>query len=301
MNKPTKKTKMKQNLNRKIHFVTLVSILILNIICCGCATAKRTKHIKIGSQIKIAKDIQILDTKQLFNVGEKMIFKIRWLGVPVGTVVSEIKGIEIIRGRDAYRIELTAETNPVMSAVFPVRDKFISFMDVENLCSLRHEVNRKEGFYRKQAYTDFYPEQNSAYFKNLLDGSEKTFEIPANTQDTLTAFYYLRTLNIKLGDTVTYNIINSEKNYTIYGNIVKKEFIKIKKLGTFDAFLIKPKAEIEGKETTRGSAIGYFSADNRRLPLVSTLKSYLFTKIVVTLINYVPGESQNARKNEADF
>ena len=266
--------------------------LSICLICHGCSAAKRTKHIKIDGQLKIAKDIQIQDTQKLFNMGEKMTFKISWLGVPVGTVVSEIKGKEIIRGKDAYRIELTAETNPMMSAVFPVRDRFISFMDTKNLCTLRHEVERKEGFYRKQACTDFYQEENTAYFKNLLDGSEKTFKIPENCQDTLTAFYYLRTLNMKLGDTVTYNIINSEKNYTIYANIEKKEFIKIKKLGTFDAFLIKPRAEIEGKETTRGSAMGYFSADSRRLPLISILRSYLFTKIIVTLVNYEAGKTQ---------
>ncbi|MDD2653493.1 MAG: DUF3108 domain-containing protein [Candidatus Omnitrophica bacterium] len=283
---------MKQKSRRNNVFLILLTFSLLSIIFSGCAVAKTTNRIKIDGRLKVAKDIQIQETKKLFNIGEKITFKITWLGVPVGTVISEIKGIEIIRGKESYRIELTAETNPVMSAVFPVRDKFISFMDIKTLGTLRHEVNRKEGFYRKQAFTDFYPEQNYAYFKNSLDGSEKTFKIPDTPQDTLTAFYYLRTLNISLGDTVTYNIINSEKIYTIYANIVKKEFIKLKNLGTFDAFLIKPKAELEGKETTRGSAIGYFSADSKRLPLISILRSYLFTKIIITLTRYEQGNTQ---------
>lgn len=281
---------MKQNLNRTKYPITLLcATLVLSLCFYGCTTAKRTKHIRIDGQIKAAKDIQIQDTQKLFNIGEKMTFKIRWMGMPVGTVVSEIKGIEIIRGKEAYRIELAAETNAVLSAIFPVRDTFISFMDVKELCTLRHEVNRKEGFYRKKAYTDFYPDKNTAYFKNQLDGSEKTFEIPAQAQDTLTAFYYLRTLNLNLGDTVTYNVVNSEKNYKIFGQILRKEFVKIKNLGTFEAFFVKPDAELEGKRTARGSAVGFFSADSRRLPLVSILRSYLFTKIIVTLVDYKSG------------
>jgi len=268
----------------------LITILAATFICSSCSGVGRTRRIKIDGQIKAAEDIQIKETEEIFNIGEKMTFKIRWLGLPVATVITEIKGIEIIRGRQAYRIELSAKTNPIMSAIFPVRDSYVSFMDVKNLCTLRHEVNRKEGFYRKSAYTDFYQDKQYAYFKNLLDGSEKTFDIPEKAQDTLTAFYYLRTVNFKLGDTITYNVVNSEKNYKIFGQVAKKEFVKIKTLGTFEAFLINPSAELNGKKTTRGSAIGYFSADSNRLPLISIIRSYLFTKIVVTLIDFHEGE-----------
>jgi hypothetical protein len=238
----------------------------------------------------VAKDIQIKQSEEIFNIGEKMTFKITWVGIPVAIVTSEIKGIEVIRGRQAYRIELNAKTNPIMSAIFPVRDTYISFMDVKDLCTLRHEVDRKEGFYRKKAFTDFYQDKHYAYFKNSLDGSEKTFDIPEKTQDTLTAFYYLRTVDLTLGDTIKYNVVNSEKNYTVYGLIAKQEFMKMGRLGTFESFLIKPYAELDGEKTTRGSAISHFSADSRRLPLISILKSYLFTKIVVTLIDFEKGQ-----------
>lgn len=274
----------------KLFRLALALSIIIIATSTGCTVAGRARCVRIEGTIKNASDIQIKTTDKILNIGEKMTFKIKWLGIPVGTVELETKGIEVIKGNKVYRIELTAKTNAVMSAIFPVEDRYISFMDVENLCTLRHEVNRKEGFYRKNAYTDFYQNQHYAYFKNLLDGSEKEFEIPEKTQDPITAFYYLRTLNFKLGDTFKYSIINSEKNYTIYANVAKKEFIRHKKLGTFEAFLIKPYAEVEGEKTTRGSAVGYFSADARRLPLITTLRSYLFTKIVVTLIDYEAGE-----------
>jgi hypothetical protein len=282
---------MSKKLNNSLRLV-IISIIILTIglICSSCSNVGRLRRIRVDGHLKAAEDIKIKTTKKILSIGEKMTFKIKWIGIPVGKAVLEVKGKEIIRGREAYRIELMARTNPIMSAIFPVRDKYISFMDVENLCTLRHEVDRREGFYRKKAYTDFYQNENYAYFKNLIDGSDKEFKIPPNVQDALTAFYYLRTLDLKLGDTITYNVINSEKKYTVYGNISKKEFIKIRGLGIYDAFLIKPYAEIDGKKTTRGSAISYFSADSKRLPLITIIRSYLFTKIVVTLIDYKEGK-----------
>ena len=33
---------------------------------------------------------------------ERLTYKIKWLGLPVGTILASIKGIEKIRGRDAY-------------------------------------------------------------------------------------------------------------------------------------------------------------------------------------------------------
>ncbi|MFH1899545.1 MAG: DUF3108 domain-containing protein [Patescibacteria group bacterium] len=283
---------MKINLNNSQNLSAVIFTLVIALICSSCSGIGRTRRIKVDGQIKIAQDIQIKQTEEMFNIGEKMTFNIKWMGIPVAVVTSQMKGIEIIRGKEAYRIDLTAKTNPFMSAIFPVRDTYISFMDVKNLCTLRHEVDRKEGFYRKKAYTDFYQDEHYASFKNLLDGSEKTFDIPENAQDTLTAFYYLRTVNLKLNDTIKYNVVNSEKNYAVYGLIVKKEFVKMGKLGTFEAFLIKPYAELDGRKTTRGSAISYFSADSKRLPLISTLRSYLFTKIVITLIDFEKGKEQ---------
>ena len=270
----------------------LIFIFATCFLCSSCTTVGRAHRIRIDGQIKSADDIKIKTSDEIFYPGEKMTFKIKWLGIPVGIATLETKGKEVIRGKEVYRLELTAKTNKALSAIFPVRDRYVSYMDSQDLCTLRHEVDRKEGFYRKQAYTDFYQDEHFAFFKNLLDGSEKKFEIPDKTQDTLTALYYLRTLNLKLGDTITYNVVNSEKNYIVHGNITRKDFIKIKNLGIFDAVLIKPYAEVEGKKTTRGSAIGYFSADKRRLPLLTTLRSYLFTKIVITLIDYKEGREE---------
>jgi len=216
-------------------------------------------------------------------VGERLTYNVAWLGIPVGEVSMAITGVQEINGRKAYRIELRAKTNKFCSHIYPVDDKYISYMDVENLSTLRHEVSRREGRYKKDAVTDFDQENHRAYFRNLLDGSEKDFSIPANVQDTLTAIYYFRTINVSLGDKVNYEVASDEKVYSLYGSIEKKEFIRIRGLRTFEAFLMVPYAKLKGERVRKANVIGYFSADPSRVPLVGIVKGPIFTKVTVSL------------------
>lgn len=123
---------------------------------------------------------------------EKLTYEIKWLGIPVGTLTASIKGIDKIVGRDAYVLEAVFKTNSFCSKIYPVEDRYVSYMDKERLCTLRHEVYRKEGRYKKDAITDFDQVNRKARFRNLLDKTEKEYDIPEGVHDFLSAYYYCR-------------------------------------------------------------------------------------------------------------
>ena len=95
---------------------------------------------------------------------EKLTYDVRWLGISVGTLTTSILGVKNYKGRDVYVLSATMKTNAFLSRIYKIEDRFVSFMDVETLYTLRHEVSRRDGGYRKSAITDFDQANQKAPF-----------------------------------------------------------------------------------------------------------------------------------------
>lgn len=210
---------------------------------------------------------------------EKIVFKVKWLGLTAGEIVSEVKGITELRGRKVYRIEVTAQTVGVCSTLYRVRDKYVSYLDVERLVSLRHEVHRREGGYRKDAVIDFDPDKNMAYFKSETDGSQKTFPIPPHTQDTVTAAYVARAFDLKPGARFDIKVCNSEKNYTIDLAIGRGRKLRTIDGRSTDVVHLQPKAHLKNNVVRDGRLSGYVEAGDGHAPVFIVIKAPVFTHL----------------------
>ena len=233
-----------------------------------------------------------LDSPEVpLTVGEELTYKLSWVGMNVGTVVARIAGVERINGRDAYVIELTAKTNSFCSKIYPVDDIFISYVDTQKFMSLKHVVRRSEGRYRKNAEVIFDYGKKKAYFTNFRDGSKKVFDIPGPVQDTLSAAYYFRVMDLKAGQNFSYKVVNNEQIYELFGAIGKKVFITVGHK-VYEAFYAEPYARLRGQRVEKGKASGYFSCDRLRIPLYGTVKAPLFTRVTAILVNKKEGVMQ---------
>lgn len=238
-------------------------------------------NIKSGE--KCDKDIVIELAQEALPEYEKLFYAVKWLGIQVGTITASIKGIKAINGRKAYELEVIAKTNAFCSAIYRIDDKFISYMDAQHFYTVRHEVYRREGRYKKDAITDFDNNSKKAHFKNLIDKSEKVFDIPYGVQDTLSACYYFRLLPIQVGKKIEYAVYNNEKVYQLFGIIESKGYIRLPRVGKKPAFYIQPYAQIEGEQVKKGKASGYFSVDSKRLPLLAVVQAPMFTEVIASL------------------
>ncbi|MBN1527313.1 MAG: DUF3108 domain-containing protein [Candidatus Omnitrophica bacterium] len=267
--------------------------VLLALISAGCAASKAAvvKGSVVAADRKIlAKDIAIEKAAAPFRVGEELTYEVAWLGIPVATVVARVKGIERLEGREAYVVELTARTNAFCSKIYPVDDTYLSYIDKERYVSLKHVVRRREGRYKKDAVTVFDYNAKKAYFHNLCDGSRKTFDIPGDVQDSLSAAYYFRTVDAYVGQKVGYTVVNNEEVYNLFGLIEKKAFIKLDNV-TYETFYVEPYAVLKGERVKKGNASCYFSCDNLRIPVYGMVKAPLFTKITAVLVNKKEGAS----------
>ena len=223
---------------------------------------------------------QIAPPERRLPERERVVFNVKWLGLDVGRITASINGVKKINGRDAYELEAVAMTGGICSSIYPVNDRYVSYMDTERLHTLRHEVYRREGRYRKDAVTDFDQDAHRAYFTNLIDGSKKTIDIPPSVQDALGTAYYFRLIPVELGKPVEIRVYNNEQVYRLFGVADGIRTIRVPRLGARAGFHIQPYAELDGRIVKKGRASGYFSCDPGRLPLLVSIRGPVFTEVV---------------------
>jgi hypothetical protein len=262
--------------------IKFLIIILLSLSVPAVTAASEDSLIAAGSDAETV----VIEPESRLPGYEKLTYQIKWLGMPVGTMVTSINGIKEINGVKAYHLEVIVKTRGAINLIFKINDRFVSYMDIENLCTLRHEVYRRDGFFRKEAITDFDQLNNKAHFKNLLTKTEKTFDVPAQVHDILSACYYFMLLPLNVGERIQYAVSNNEMNYQLYGLIESKTCVTLPGIGKKDAILIRPYATLHGQKVDKGRVTSYFSCDKRRIPLFAIIKGPVFTELAVYLKKY---------------
>lgn len=254
------------------------------LLAAGCATNRGFEHqFSLLNEIPDASSLVISPSAASLPNYEKLIYDIKWLGIPVGTLTTSIKGTKNLNGRDTYVLEAIFKTNSFCSKIYPVEDRYVSYMDKEKLYTLRHEVYRREGNYKKDAITVFDQENRKAHFRNLLDKTEKVFDIPEGVHDFLSAYYFCRLLPLKIGDKLRYTVSNNEKNYQVILFVKSEASIKLNSGNKKKALLIQPYALLAGEKIKEGSARGYYSCEGSRFLLGAVITAPIFTKVTAFL------------------
>ena len=267
---------------RMKHGVLFAGLLLL--LCSGCSASRTTQNFLPPQQIE--ESVRPADGKDgvwTLPEREKLTYRVKWIGIPAGEIVSEIKGFAEVRGRKAYVLEVTARTVGICSALYRIEDHYVSYLDVERLHILRQEVHRREGGYRKDSVTDFDQEAHKAFFRSATDGSEKTFDIPPDVQDTITASYVLRLLPLQAAHTYKIPVINSEKNYDVFVAVSEKETLAVPGHGRREVFHITPFAKLGGEAVREGRMTGFVGVEAGHTPFSVAIKAPVFTAVTAVL------------------
>ena len=272
-------------------FTGLVFCLGLASGCLGVRWSATSKTFDPKSRMLLDAQQIVIETPDLrLPESETLTFHVQWLGMAAGDITISVKGVKNINGRDAYVLEAIFKSSGILSAIYKIEDRYVSYMDVEKLYTLRHEVYRREGKFKKDAITEFDQVNHKARFKNFVDNSEKTFDIPADVQDTLSALYYFMLVPLKGGGKTEFSVSSNEANYELLGVVESRAFIKTPGLGEKRAFLIQPYAKLKGEKVEKGNLKAYFSCDKRRFPLLVILQGPIFTEVTLVLekVEYPP-------------
>src|ERR1035437_720024 len=126
-----------------------------------------------------------------FAVGERLTFNIDFGFITAGQAVMSIPDYRYVNGRKSLETRVEASSSSSFDWIFRVRDRYETFMDADGIFPWRFEQHVREGSYSKDYDANFDPEARTA---ETSDGKE--FRTPEYVHDIVSAFYYVRTLDL---------------------------------------------------------------------------------------------------------
>ncbi len=220
-------------------------------------------------------------TNPPFGVGERMVFAVKALGITAGHATLEIKEIINLDGQEVYHIVVTAQTTPFFSLFYRINDRLETYLDTKEFYPHRYEAHLEEGDYRKDEVIIYDQKRHIAYCEG------KEVGIPPRVQDSVSLYYYLRTLNLKTGEVIKVPINCGKHNYLLTLKVKGEKSIHTKD-GHHQAFILIPQSlELSGELKRKGEATAYLSTKEKVLLLAKVSRAGVFSARAV-LIEWTP-------------
>lgn len=214
-----------------------------------------------------------------FKLGESLRYSVNYGFINAGAAYLEVPELKDFKGRPVYTLLARAESNKFVTSVlrFKVRNRIESYWDSAGHYSLRYAENRREGGYRAKSEIIFdYDKQEARYH----DG--RTFPIPPEVQDALSAFYFTRTQALPLGGSVFFDYHASRKSVPLEVKILGRERVETP-AGKFNCVVIEPILKAGGIFKNKGRLVIWLTDDERRMPVLMKSK-VMIGSISATLV-----------------
>lgn len=227
--------------------------------------------------------------RRIFFVGEKLVYGIRYLGIPLGTAQAEVRGLTEVRGREAYHIVVRVRSHSAIDLVYKVRDAHHSFIDAEHFHSLEYRKFLNEGASHSSETVVYDQDARTARRRLGPRSPWKGMEIPRGAQDPLSCGYFFRTVNVKPESSLVIPVNEEGKNWELEVLSRQAGPFKIRGIGKFEALETEPRVPFQGVFVKRGKIRGWISLDERRIPLQMKIKVPFLGSITAKLKEYRPG------------
>lgn len=204
-----------------------------------------------------------------YDVGEWFKFRIHYGFVNAGYATLEVKDASV-NNKKTYHVIGKGYTTGMSRFFFKVNDLYESYIDKDSGNPYQFVRKINEGGYTKNQEGFFNQGANKILVKDYKHGSEKTFVIPKNTQDILSAFYYLRNYpsidKINPGDTIAIDMFFDDETTKFKLKFIGREDITTK-FGTVSCMVFKPYVQAGRVFKEQESLTVWISDDDNRLPV----------------------------------
>ncbi len=201
-----------------------------------------------------------VNNNNAFRAGERLTYAVSYLGITAGHFTMTVNETNY-NGRPCYQIVSEARTASGIEWMYRMRDRLVSYIDRAGLFSWRYEKHIDESSERK---TEIFEFDQRAHRLKKPDGSFE--DIPAYTQDVLSAMYYVRAQNLQVGSTFTIPCYDGRKLYDMVVRVLKLEVITVS--GTqMPCLLVTPLLKFQGAFRSRGQINMWVTNDHRHIPV----------------------------------
>lgn len=204
-----------------------------------------------------------------FRDGEKLVFTVKYGLVHAAEATLEAKS-STYEGKAVWLLSTDARTYSFFDAFFKVRDRVESYWDKQTLLPLKYSKNLQEGNYKQRRIHLFDHSTNTTTyqkysFKKKSYNSE-TQKILAQSQDVLSAFYYVRGQSLSPGKKVNLNITSDGRSVTTEIVVHRREKLSTI-FGSIDCLVIEPLLKSGAVFKQSGKILIWVTDDAYKIPV----------------------------------
>lgn len=230
-----------------------------------------------------------------FHFGEKLEYRVHYGMLNAAEASMEISDKTVYRNnRPCYKVDIWGRSVGLFDLITRINDNWGTYIDTAAI--IPHGFYRilEEGRYRKFEYVDFDHQKGEAV-TTILDKKTKeprekiVSKVPANVQDMVSGYYYIRTLDftkIKPGEVITIDAFFDEEQYDFKIRFVGRESLRTK-IGRFNTLVLQPLLPKNGLFTGEDAIKLWISDDRNKIPL--KVKASMFVGAVEIDIKRIRG------------
>ena len=190
-----------------------------------------------------------------FEVGERLVYDVKFGPLSVGTATMEVLGIEQVRGIPAYHIVFEVRGG---NRLYRVEDRYESWFDTRTLASLRYVQNIREGGYRRNSVFEIHPDR-----RVYVEGDGEPQPSVAQPLDEGSFIYWMRTIPLEVGQAYSFNHYFRPDRNPVRIEVLRRERVRVP-AGEFDAIVVRPTIKTRGIFSEGGRAEIWFADDSTR-------------------------------------
>ena len=213
-----------------------------------------------------------------YDVGEYAAYKISFGAINVGYAELEVKEITSVNNKPSFHIIGKGRTAPFFDWVFKVRDVYETFIDTSTLLPLVFNRQVREGGHSINQHYNFNHNNDNVMTQDSI------FNIPIQTQDMLSAFFYARTVDkdsVLNRGSFSVPIFMDDENYFLEIKYLKNEIIDTK-WGKIDCMVFKPKMQ-EGRIFEDGEEMKIWISDDKN-HLLLRVETKIWTGLIKAVL-----------------
>jgi hypothetical protein len=212
-----------------------------------------------------------------FEKSETVTYQARWNGIPVAT--AEVQGTPLsIEGKKFYHVEIQAKTMSLIDYIWQMRDTITSTFDTKTFQPHRFVFLQRENRRSTDTTATFDQDKNRWSVQRQRGSKLARFDFTSSsTLDPITAAYILRSIDLKVGDRLQFDVFGGKSRYLLTLDVVGRETITLNS-SPIDTYKIVPQVRNvtkEGYSERVRQATVWVSADERRIPLRIVSKVFI--------------------------
>ncbi len=205
--------------------------------------------------------------------GERLEYELSW-----GFITAGYASLEVKPAQDGKTEFLTfATANKTINKFYPVNDTVYTRVRNKGLMTEVFRKNLHEGTFHNTSVIRFDRKGEKAWLSDTVFTDMKTRKVKRSADTAvaiqgmehsiMSAFYYVRTMPLTVGDTSRFSAVSGKKRYELKVLVHGRESLKTS-IGTVNTVKVEPVLDGDGIFNSKGRIFIWLTDDDRRIPVL---------------------------------